>query len=273
MATSKRTAKKGPTKTTSPDAREAIIAAANALPEKEIHRPPRYVTQWLPWADALAKLAAADAAALATVPLDEGALTADEIARFAAGVALARHSAQTAGVLRLNTVATETDAERALLWAVRADQRRVDRALQLRFADDRAGRAFLRGLRQGDPSDPVDALDDTEKLLALADSDAHRAWLAALPKGEGAAVQRLRDALGPLRAAVTRLRPSPDAAAQRELFRRVLTLLATTAGRIGRAGRYLTGDVPGRERAYAAFKRPKPRKARAKKPSPPAPPA
>jgi hypothetical protein len=273
MATAKRTAKKGPAKTTTNDGREAIIAAANALPEKEIQRPLPYVLPWLAWADALAKLAAADAAALATVPLDEGALSADEIARFAAGVALARQSAQTAGVLRLNTVATETDAERSLLWAVRADQRRVDRALQLRFADDRAGRAFLRGLRQGDPSDPVDALDDTEKLLALADSDAHRAWLAALPKGEGAAVQRLRDALAPLRAAVTRLRPSPDAAAQRALFRRVLTVLVTTAGRIGRAGRYLTGDVPGRERAYAAFKRPKARKRSAKKPSPPAPPA
>jgi hypothetical protein len=271
MATSKRTAKKGPKNTNTPDASKAIIAAAKELLAREVQRPPQYVTQWLAWAEALAKLAAADAAALATVPLSEGALAPDELTRFAAGVALARQSMQTAGVLRINTVTTETDAERTLLWAVRADQRRLDRALQLRFADDRAGRAFLKGLRQGDPSDPVDALDDTEKLLALADSDAHRAWLGALPKGEGAAVKRLRDALGPLRAAVTRLRPSPDAAEQRELFRRVLTLLVTTAGRVGRAGRYLTGDVPGRERAYAAFKRPKAKKPRAKKPSPPKP--
>lgn len=244
--------------------RGAVIAAANALPAKEVGRPPSNVVAWLAWADNLARLSAKDAGALLLVPLSEGALTVGELERFAAGVALAQEYVQIAGVLRISAARTETDAERSLLWAVRADQRRLDRALLLRFADDSAGRAFLTGLRRGDPTDPVDALDDTEKLLALADSDAHREWLASLPKGEAAAVKRLHDALPGLRAAVKRLAPSKDAAEKRELFRRVVTLLVTSAARIGRAGRYLTGDVAGRERAYAAFKRPKAKKPRKK---------
>jgi hypothetical protein len=260
MANSKSAGKKAP----SIPARESVIAAAGALPAKEIQRPPPYVAAWLAWADNLARLAAKDAGALLLVPLSEGSLTVGELERFAAGVALAQEYVQIAGVLRISAAGTETDAERSLLWAVRADQRRLDRALLLRFADDSAGRAFLRGLRQGDPADPVDALDDTEKLLALADSDAHREWLASLPKGEADAVKRLHDALPGLRAAVKRLAPSREAAEKRELFRRVVSLLSTSAARIGRAGRYLTGDVAGRERAYAAFKRPKAKKPRKK---------
>ncbi|MBK6531275.1 MAG: hypothetical protein IPF99_17185 [Deltaproteobacteria bacterium] len=263
MANSKTAGKKAP----SIPAREAVIAAAGALPAKDIQRPPPYAAAWLAWADNLARLAAKDAGALLLVPLSEGALTVGELERFAAGVALAQEYVMIAGVLRISAAGTETDAERSLLWSVRADQRRLDRALLLRFADDSAGRAFLTGLRRGDPTDPVDALDDTEKLLALADSDAHREWLASLPKGEAAAVKRLHDALPALRAAVKRLAPSKEAAEKRELFRRVLTLLVTSAARIGRAGRYLTGDVPGRERAYAAFKRPKAKRARKKKPT------
>ena len=267
MATPK-SVKKGTTKAVTVPARQAMVTAARALATKDIQRPPPYVATWLAWADALARLAAKDASALLLVPLNEGALTVAELERFAAGVGLAREYVQVAGVLRLSTVATVTDAERALLWSVRADQRRLDRALLLRFADDSAGRAFLRGLRQGDPTDPVDALDDTEKLLALADSDAHRAWLDALPKGEGAAVKRLHDALPGLRATAARLAPATEPAEKRELFRRVLTLLVATAARVGRAGRYLTGDIPGRERAYAVFKRPKAKKARKKAASP-----
>ena len=267
MATPK-SVKKGTTKAVPVPARQAMVAAARALPIKDVQRPPPYVAAWLAWVDALAKLAAQDATALASVPLMGGPLTAPELKRFAAGAALAREYVQIAGVLRLSAVAMVTDAERALLWAVRADQRRLDRALLLRFVNDTAGRAFLRGLRQGDPTDPVDALDDTEKLLAMADSDAYRAWLAALPKGEGAAVTRLHDALPGLRAAVTRLTPSKNAAEKRELFRRVLTLLGATAARVALAGRYLTGDVPGRERAYAAFKRPKAKKPRMTPPTP-----
>jgi hypothetical protein len=263
MANSKTAGKKAP----SIPAREAVIAAAGALPAKDIQRPPPYAAAWLAWADNLARLAAKDAGALLLVPLSEGALTVGELERFAAGVALAQEYVMIAGVLRISAAGTETDAERSLLWSVRADQRRLDRALLLRFADDSAGRAFLTGLRRGDPTDPVDALDDTEKLLALADSDAHREWLASLPKGEAAAVKRLHDALPGLRAAVKRLTPSKDAAEKRELFRRVVTLLVASAARIGRAGRYLTGDVPGRERAYAAFKRPKAKRPRKKKPT------
>ncbi|TAK29480.1 MAG: hypothetical protein EPO40_10015 [Myxococcaceae bacterium] len=262
MANSKSAGKKAP----SIPAREAVIAAAGALPAKDIQRPPPYAAAWLSWADNLARLSAKDAGALLLVPLLGGPLTVAELERFAAGVALAQEYVQIAGVLRISAAGTETDAERSLLWAVRADQRRLDRALLLRFADDSAGRAFLTGLRRGDPTDPVDALDDTEKLLALADSDAHREWLASLPKGEAAAVKRLHDALPGLRAAVKRLTPSKDAAEKRELFRRVVTLLVASAARIGLAGRYLTGDVPGRERAYAAFKRPKAKKPRKKTP-------
>jgi hypothetical protein len=264
MATTKGV-KKGTTAAAS--ARDAVIAEAGALPAKSVRRPPPHVAAWLAWADNRARLAAKDAGPLLLVPLSEGALTAGELERFAAGVALAREYVKIAGVLRISAARTETDAERALLWAVRADQRSIDRALQLRFADDSPGRAFLRGLRRGDPTDPVDALSDTEQLLALADSDAHREWLASLPKGEAAALKRLHDALPALRAAVARLAPSQEAAARRELFRRVVTLLMTSATRIGRAGRYLTGDVAGRERAYAPFKRPKPKRAR-KKPAP-----
>lgn len=264
MAKSREGARKSAANNGAEASRDAVIAAARALPAKEVGRPPSNVAAWLEWADNLARLSAKDAGALLLVPLSEGALTVGELERFAAGVALAREYVQIAGVLRISAAVTETDAERSLLWAVRADQRRLDRALLLRFADDSAGRAFLTGLRRGDPADPVDALDDTEKLLALADSDAHREWLASLPKGEAAAVKRLHDALPALRAAVKRLAPSKDAAEKRELFRRVVTLLVASAARIGRAGRYLTGDVPGRERAYAAFKRPKAKRPRKK---------
>jgi len=266
MAKSKEGARKGAAHVASDASRDALIAAANALSAKEVGRPPSNVAAWLAWADNLARLSAKDAGALLLVPLLGGPLTVAELERFAAGVALAQEYVQIAGVLRISAAGTETDAERSLLWAVRADQRRLDRALLLRFADDSAGRAFLTGLRRGDPTDPVDALDDTEKLLALADSDAHREWLASLPKGEAAAVKRLHDALPGLRAAVKRLTPSKDAAEKRELFRRVVTLLVASAARIALAGRYLTGDVPGRERAYAAFKRPKARRPRKKTP-------
>ena len=264
MAKSKNGAWKSAANVGSEASREAIIAAANALLTKEVRRPPSYVVAWLEWGDGLARIAAKDAGPLLLVPLLGGPLTVPELGRFAAGVALAQEYVKVAGVLRISAAATETDAERAMLWAVRGDQRRLDRALLLRFADDSAGRAFLTGLRRGDPTDPVDALDDTEKLLALADSDAHRVWLSALPKGEGAAVKRLHAALPGLRAAVARLAPSKDAAEKRELFRRGVTLLVASAARIGLAGRYLTGDVAGRERAYAAFKRPKAKKPRTK---------
>ena len=267
MANSKTAGKKAP----SIPAREAVIAAAGALPAKDIQRPPPYAAAWLAWADNLARLAAKDAGALLLVPLSEGALTVGELERFAAGVALAQEYVMIAGVLRISAAGTETDAERSLLWAVRADQRRLDRALLLRFADDSAGRAFLTGLRRGDPTDPVDALDDTEKLLALADSDAHREWLASLPKGEAAAVATLRAMQPEWSRRVTAREVAPteaEAPTPRAMAQRAWSLALVEMERVLRAGRYLAKGDAAQEKLWRAYRPAKKAKAPVPAPTP-----
>lgn len=234
-------------------ARTPLATAMAALAEGDVGKVPPYTTQRLPHLEALARAATRDGADLCRVPLEDGALRPEDLALFAAAVeAAAREGAAVDADRAANGGLTPADAK--FLAGVRADQKLVLRAFRhLRFKRRPAERKRLAAIERGADDDADDARRDSTALLALADHDDHRAWVASLPKGEGDAVARLRAAQDRLAALALAAGMPATVAARRDAHRRVWTLLIALDRRIREAGRYLYGGTA-RAKDYAAFK-------------------
>lgn len=156
----------------------------------------------------------------------------------------------------------------AAMAALGADVATVCEGLKLQVDGDRRRRAVVSEIRaERRPSMLGGAV---ARLLVLCDEPATAAQLAKLPKGEAAAVARLRKALPAWeRQWATREvgegapEETPLAGAQR-----AWAMADAAMGRIVRAGRYLVKGDPAQEKLWRAYR---PAKKRAKSPEAPKP--
>ena len=147
----------------------------------------------------------------------------------------------------------------------RADQAKIIVAYRrLRFKGDTARLAELNAIAAGDADDVIDAADDSAKLLAIADHPNERAWIASLPKGEGAAVARLKKHLPRLKELAEAARGRKAADERRTQLQRVWTVIARIERRARDAAAYLYEGLP-RRAEYNAFESPAKARARAVK--------
>jgi hypothetical protein len=241
----------------------AALAALKALGSNEVQRVPAYFDTRVSWLRALVPLVAKDHAGLLDAPLDP-ALTKAELDMFPALVSIVGDAdAQRATEAR---PAKLTPAEAALLATLRGHQARLDRAFRVRLRGDRAGLRLLAEIRRGEPGDPEDMLADAQRLVKLCDDTKHTAWIAALKKGEPAALAALREALPGLEALANRAAGPQGRRVSRDTLRRAMTLALRVADRAVAAGEYHTSDIAGREGDYKRFKRPTVRKPAKKTP-------
>lgn len=237
-------------------------AAARALPEEAVRNTPTYPRAWLAWAAGVASAAARQSAALVKVPLEDGALTSEEILELAQLVEYVRAAKGRLDADR--TTANDVDpSELALLLSIRADQQKIIRAFRtLRFRRNKVGLALISSLVRGSTRDPQDAVQDNTGLLSLCNSVDHEKWLATLPNGEGEAAARLWDRHNDLVTLAARWSSPTGAHEAREHVQRLWTTLRLRLERALIAGRYHNaGDREARDE-YRGFRRPK---ARAKK--------
>jgi hypothetical protein len=209
----------------------------------------------------VAAAAASDAEMLLKVPLDDGRLEAWELAVFPLAARVVKELGDSVGADRLKAGVTLAPADALLLATARTDQKLLLSAFRrLRFKGDTAKLDELRRIEAGDPADVIDARDDSSALIALADHDTHRAWVATLPLGEADAVVRLKAAQPRLEALAKAAQGDKAAAALRESYRRIWTVLVRIDRRVRTAADYLFHGKA-RMAEYRAFKAP----ARAKK--------
>jgi len=234
----------------------AFDAAARALPEEVVRNTPASPRAWLAWASGIAATAARDAGSLVKVPLDDGALTSEEILALASLIEYVRAARQHLDAERASDPGLDA-SEGALLASVRADQRKIIRAFRtLRFRRNKVGLSLLRSLVRGAPNDAQDAVQDNTGLLSLCNSSDHEKWLVSLPNGEGDAAQRLWDRHNNLVTLAAKAVVPSGAHEARQLTHRLWTLLRLRLERVLIAGRYLTSGSKVRRAEYRGFRRP-----------------
>jgi hypothetical protein len=256
--------KKAPPASTS---RAAALAAMAALDVAAVARVPSYRGARASWLRGLLVPLQKDRAGLLDAPLD-APLSEEEVAIFPALVELVAETV--ADQQAESTAAVLTPTELALLTSLRGHQAKLDRAFRVRLRADRAGLRLLAEIRRGVAHDPEDALHDARHLVALASSAQNAPWIAALKKGEPAAVAALRAAVPTLEALATRLAGTSPGRVSRDQMRRAWTVALRLADRIVTAGQYYTGDLAGRAKDYRRFRPPTARRSRATKPATPA---
>ncbi len=247
------------TESHAPTARERLDQELQTLPLGEVAKIPARALRRL---DHLGKLAAAatrDASMLGRVPLADGALQPWELEVFPLAVEATSKAGAEVGADRLSGRELPHDDKR-LLARVRDDQRLLISAFRrLRFRGRSSDLKRLRAIEAGDPGDVVDARNDSTALLALAEHDDHRAWIASLPLGEAEAVARLKAAQPRLEALAKAAQDDAGMMARREELRRLWTILQRIERRVRAAGVYLFHGKA--ERAdYSAYKPPARRK-------------
>lgn len=139
----------------------------------------------------------------------------------------------------------------------------VCEALALRGGGDARRRAVLTAVRRERRA--VALGNAVGQLLVLCDEPTTAAWLVRLPKGEAAAVARLREALPAWerRVASRQVAGTARAVTAQQMAQRAWALGIATVGRLVRAGRYLAKGDPAREKLWRAYK---PAKKRVKAP-------
>lgn len=233
--------------------RAKVFARAAAIAPDEVGKVPSNVDERRVHLGAFARVLVRDAAELATVPLPDGALEAWEAAAFPVALAIAEELGLAVGADKLVGNAAPLAADVALLAEARADQAKIIVAYRrLRFKGDTVRLAELNAIAAGDADDVIDAADDTSKLLAIADHANERAWVASLPKGEGAAVARLKKHLPRLKVLAEAARGRKTADERRVELQRVWTVIARIERRARDAAAYLYDGLP-RRAEYNAF--------------------
>jgi len=140
-------------------------------------------------------------------------------------------------------------------------------ALALRHAKDRRPRAVVARVRADRGAEGL--ARGATRLLALCDDAATGQWLAALPKGEAAAVATLR-AMQPewsRRVTAREVAPAAEEVTPCMMAPRAWSLALVEMERVLRAGRYLAKGDAAKEEAWGAYRAPKPKKAALKAPA------
>jgi hypothetical protein len=258
MAKPTRTAKPGPSSADSSHHAKLDELVA-ALSPTEVGRAPSHAKKRAQYIATVAAAALEDASGLLTVPLESGHLQQWEIQLFPVAAKVADDLSDAVGADRLGASGL-SPADATWLASVRADQALLLSAFQrLRFKGDSAKLKELRAIAHGDPDDVIDAYDDSSRLIALATSDAHRAWLSSLPRGESKAVARLEAAHERLGGLSKVAQSNKVVAERRARLRRVWTVLGRIERRVRGAADYLF-HKKARRAAYKAFAAPTSRK-------------
>jgi hypothetical protein len=256
---------------------------ALALARTQVQRAPAYLGERLVHMGQIATLAASDATRLVGLDLDGEPLRADEIHGLDALIAYARQRheqyKQSRATRRTTTTASSsTTGAPAAAPPTRAAQRKQVERVQ---------RKLMRALRKRYKNDPAQlsaaqqamaahtqagTLSASAQILALCRQGTNLAWLAALPHGEGAAV----DALEQLTRAFSRSVHSNDGGTLRDALdarNRAWTVAHHAVERVRSAGRYLVEDDPTRKGDYLQYDSVRARRPKAakKKPAAPAP--
>lgn len=231
-------------------------ATASPRPSLTVHRRIDHHAQ-------LSSIAWVDAKRLVGLDVGGTALTVDEVYRYSVGSHVTRARALALQPLVAppshKPPAEQSAAELslgALQRQARAIHRRLLRALDLRFANSPEGRARLTDIRRG--RSLQDLLDDTVSLRALVTAPQHRAWFAALPRGEAGEFARLEVLDAELRARrEASLREDDSEAAEklrqaRAELHAMLAMLDALERRIVLAGRYAWQD-DGRAKQYRRY--------------------
>lgn len=195
----------------------------------------------------MARAARGDVAELVKTPFhDEPSLTHDEIARFGERVAFLRW---TESNRRRFQGARKEASERFEVLApeARGHVNKLLRALDVRYRNDPAGRKRLSAIRAGEGD--TDLVQDVSDVLA--ESKNAEDFLARCPRGESAALARLREMLPELSALLDTKGPSATPVDARKLRDVAFSLVTLTERRLRSAADYwYDGD---RFKPYAAF--------------------
>ncbi len=245
--------------------RARLDKAMEALAPGEVVKAPSHAKARAEHVETIAAAATADAAKLLSVPLEGGAIEPWELDVFPVAAAYAKDLGDAVSADRLAAGAPLSAKDTKLLGEVRTDQAKLLSAFRrLRFKSDRTKLRELRAIEVGDHDDVIDAYGDSTALLALANHENHKAWVATLPLGESEAVARLSAAQARLGALAKAAKLPQGAAARREAQKRVWTVITRIERKVRDAADYLFHKQSRRE-AYVAFVAPKSRKPKKKK--------
>lgn len=228
--------------------RQRLRTEAVALDAALVRRLPGRAAERIAWMGRIQHAAWRDLDALAHVVFDGHPITRDELNTVGFRLEYLREVIALRGA-PLTTLRDGTVDDPALRAKVRRCHTKLLRALRLRFVHDPDTLSLLRecGRWTSDAKLPL----ASDRILSFAQDSAVEAWLRALPRGEGSALDQLR-ALRP----TWSLRLKGDAPVV-DLVARVWTLCARSVTRIATVGRYLTADVADRRGVYAAYRAPR----------------
>jgi hypothetical protein len=230
----------------------AAIDAATLLPL------PPYLAERLVWMGMIQAMAWRDREAFARVDDGEAPMTADELEEFGRHIEFAR-DVEAGRTLPLREAGDDvTKMSDGALWAeMLAHRGTLCNALALRSAKDPSLGATATAIRGARGKAKIARA--MRQILKVCEGAELAAWLAKLPKGEGAARTRLQTLLQEW----TRRRakaPRARTVASDDTMRRAFTLASEPLARVLRIGRYLTRDVADRAGDYGAFTSPRSRK-------------
>jgi len=245
---------------------EADATAQATMPE----RPTGLVHARLGHHFVLSQNAWVDAKKLVGIEVGDSPITIDELHRYVIGTtatqwhALAVQPKVPVPSAKDPGAQDATEMSNDVLHGAQRDlQKQLLRAFDLRFANNPKGRALLTSIRRG--RSVADCLEDTRSLRTLVQSDEHRAWFAALPRGESALFARLETLDAEQRSRLGRHTSEEDAEAlaqrqnARARLQAMLAMLDALERRVVLAGRYAWHGEGGDKR-YRRFASTRPRK-------------
>lgn len=251
-----------------PAMRTRCFERALAVDPAAVKLPLSYLKERLAWLARVYAMAWSDHAAIAAIDLGDRSVSVREIEEFGEGVEYTRDlvaGGMVSSILDgIKGVTKLSDAQ--LRRAMSGERTKLCGALAARFSGDAEVVDQIRAIRNNRLADAHGACNLA--LFLLFANDTLVAWLRVLPKGEGAALDRLHA----LHVEWTRREnPSPLAVPAGtppdDLLARSFTATTSALARILNVGRYLIGGRPERKGHYRGFQPPKAKGHAAKKSS------
>lgn len=230
-----------------PARRKELEAEAAALGDGVLAFPGR-LKERVRWSQRIALAAQRDAEDLIRAPFhQEPPLTRAEIAAQRDRIELMRVAESEYQASRAGQAAASKEFAR-LAEQVSADRDLVLRALDMRFRNDPRGHKRVSNIRAG--AGEADLVQDVSDIVVLAAEEAE--FLASCPRGEAAAVERLRAASPELSQLLGAKTLSPSGRTARKRRDAAFTLAVLTERRIRAAAEYWYAGTD-RMKEYAAF--------------------
>jgi hypothetical protein len=227
--------------------RKELEASAAALGDGLITFPGR-LKERVRWSQRIATAALRDAGDLVRTPFSgEPPLTVAEIGAQRDRIELMRLTESEYQAARAGQAAASKEFAQ-LAEQVTADRDLVLRALDVRFRNDPRGQKRVSSIRSG--AGEADLVQDVSDILVLAAEQA--AFLATCPRGEAAAVERLRAASPELSRLLGAKTISEDGRKARRLRDGAYTLVTLSERRIRAAADYWYAGTD-KMKEYAAF--------------------